>query len=79
MYCCVPPPTTHDLPPRYLTYGEEEWQEVTKRALDGIETYSEDARHSFEHTLGGLPAEGTPQGCTPLHLWILEFHLEYIL
>ncbi len=36
----------------YLTYGEEEWQALTKRALDTMELYSDEARHSFEHTVG---------------------------
>jgi len=42
----------------YITYGEEEWQGLTRRALDGMETYSDEARNSFNHTLGWLKAWG---------------------
>jgi len=38
----------------YLTYGEEEWQALTKRALEDLETYSDDARNNFNHILGWL-------------------------
>ncbi|GBF91225.1 hypothetical protein Rsub_03545 [Raphidocelis subcapitata] len=38
----------------YLTYGEDGWRDATLRALGGMETYNEDARHAFTHTLGWL-------------------------
>jgi len=40
----------------YLTYGEDEWQALTRRALEGAETYSDEARNAFQHTLGWLKA-----------------------
>jgi leucyl-tRNA synthetase len=32
----------------YLTYGEEAWRDATARALGGMETFNEDARHAFK-------------------------------
>lgn len=40
----------------YLTYGEDQWQELTKQALSQLDTYHDEARHSFEHTVGWLKA-----------------------
>ena len=34
------------------THTHTHTQALTKRALDQLETYSEDARHQFEYTLG---------------------------
>ena len=39
---------------RYLNYGEEEWKQKTKKALEATETYSEDVRKNFEATLEWL-------------------------
>ena len=32
----------------YLAYGEDAWRDATLRALEGMETYSEDCRHAFK-------------------------------
>jgi leucyl-tRNA synthetase len=38
----------------YLDYGEAEWREVTERCLAKLNTYGDDTRHQFQHTLGWL-------------------------
>ncbi|GFH22719.1 tRNA-synt_1 domain-containing protein, partial [Haematococcus lacustris] len=38
----------------YMTFGEEEWQALTREALASLETFSEETRHSFEYTLGWM-------------------------
>ena len=38
----------------YLVYGEAEWLAAARAALEGMELYSEDGRHAFEHCLGWL-------------------------
>ena len=37
-----------------MNYGEEEWKQKTKKALEATETYSEDVRKNFEATLEWL-------------------------
>ena len=39
---------------RYLNYGEEEWKATAKKALQNIETYSDDVKKNFEATLDWL-------------------------
>jgi hypothetical protein len=43
------PPTAAPLlnQTRYVIYGEDGWRDATLRALDGMETYNDDARHAF--------------------------------
>eukprot|EP00195_Chlamydomonas_chlamydogama_P014672 CAMPEP_0202900896 /NCGR_PEP_ID=MMETSP1392-20130828/12094_1 /ASSEMBLY_ACC=CAM_ASM_000868 /TAXON_ID=225041 /ORGANISM="Chlamydomonas chlamydogama, Strain SAG 11-48b" /LENGTH=1103 /DNA_ID=CAMNT_0049587353 /DNA_START=121 /DNA_END=3432 /DNA_ORIENTATION=- len=38
----------------YMTYGEEEWRALTQRCLDQLETFSDEARNSFNGCLGWL-------------------------
>ncbi|XP_075502384.1 leucine--tRNA ligase, cytoplasmic-like [Primulina tabacum] len=38
----------------YITYGEEEWKKSAEECLASMNLYSEEARHSFEHTLSWL-------------------------
>ncbi|KAI9592671.1 hypothetical protein BDF19DRAFT_450584 [Syncephalis fuscata] len=38
----------------YLDYGETEWRAVTERCLSRLNTYGEETRHQFEHTIGWL-------------------------
>lgn len=38
----------------YLLYGEEEWKVLAEECLKGMELYSDETRHGFEHTLGWL-------------------------
>lgn len=38
----------------YITYGEEEWQALTREALNAMELYSEEVKNSFHHCLGWL-------------------------
>ena len=38
----------------YLTYGEQEWKEVTANCLAAMETYDIATKHNFEHTLDWL-------------------------
>ncbi|KAL3159318.1 hypothetical protein ABBQ32_011271 [Trebouxia sp. C0010 RCD-2024] len=38
----------------YLTYGEEHWKSLTEQALQQMNTYSDEARHQFQHCLGWL-------------------------
>lgn len=38
----------------YLTYGEDAWRAATERALASMETFHDEARHAFSHTLGWL-------------------------
>ncbi|XP_042013598.1 leucine--tRNA ligase, cytoplasmic-like [Salvia splendens] len=38
----------------YITYGEEEWKKAAEECLAGMNLYSEEARHAFEHTLSWL-------------------------
>lgn len=38
----------------YITYGEENWKKDAERCLAGMNLYSEETRHGFEHTLGWL-------------------------
>ncbi len=35
----------------YLTYGEEDWQAVTRQALDALDTFHDEAKHNFQATL----------------------------
>jgi len=46
----------------YLTYGEDEWRDATVRALQGMETYNEDARHAFTWVLRRVWAGGVTFG-----------------
>lgn len=39
---------------RYLTYGEPEWRARVERCLARMNLFSDEARHSFEHTLSWL-------------------------
>lgn len=47
----------------YLIYGEENWQALALKALEQMETYSEEARHSFKHCLGELGGTGVHLCC----------------
>ncbi|DBA71743.1 TPA: hypothetical protein ACH3X2_011015 [Trebouxia sp. C0005] len=38
----------------YLTYGEDHWKHLTEQCLQQMNTYSDEARHQFEHCLGWL-------------------------
>ncbi|KAK9826880.1 hypothetical protein WJX81_003148 [Elliptochloris bilobata] len=38
----------------YITYGEADWEAATTRCLAAMETYGEEGRRAFEHTLGWL-------------------------
>ncbi|KAG6401905.1 hypothetical protein SASPL_138773 [Salvia splendens] len=38
----------------YITYGEEEWKKAAEECLAGMNLYSEEACHAFEHTLSWL-------------------------
>ncbi|KAH6804922.1 ATP binding/leucine-tRNA ligases/aminoacyl-tRNA ligase [Perilla frutescens var. frutescens] len=38
----------------YITYGEEEWRRAAEECLAGMNLYSEESRHGFEHTLSWL-------------------------
>lgn len=38
----------------YLEYGEEEWRKLAVECLAKMETYHEETRRAFEHTLGWL-------------------------
>lgn len=38
----------------YLIYGEDEWKSKAEECLAKMELYSDETRHSFEHTLGWL-------------------------
>ncbi|CAO3587608.1 unnamed protein product [Absidia cylindrospora] len=38
----------------YLDYGEPEWRAQTEECLAGMETFTLETRHQFEHTLGWL-------------------------
>ncbi|KAL0403512.1 UNVERIFIED_CONTAM: Leucine--tRNA ligase, cytoplasmic [Sesamum radiatum] len=38
----------------YITYGEQEWKKAAEECLDGMNLYSEETRHGFEHTLSWL-------------------------
>lgn len=38
----------------YITYGEEEWRKAAEECLAGMNLYSEESRHGFEHTLSWL-------------------------
>jgi len=38
----------------FFTYGEEQWRAKTEEALKNVETFSDETRHSFEHTLDWL-------------------------
>ncbi|ORZ16903.1 leucyl-tRNA synthetase [Absidia repens] len=38
----------------YLDYGESEWRAQTEECLAGMETFTLETRHQFEHTLGWL-------------------------
>ncbi len=40
----------------YMTYGEEKWQAETLEALKALNTYSDESRHQFEHTMGECSA-----------------------
>ena len=39
---------------RYLEYGEKSWKELATKALNSIETYSEDCKNNFLSTLDWL-------------------------
>ena len=38
----------------YLEYGEENWKDVTEKCLNQMNTYHEESKKNFEHTLGWL-------------------------
>ncbi|KAK9806349.1 hypothetical protein WJX72_010942 [[Myrmecia] bisecta] len=38
----------------YIIYGEEEWAKATRQCLAQMETFADECRHGFEHTLGWL-------------------------
>ncbi len=38
----------------YLEYGEEAWKAKAEKCLENMNCYHDEARHSFEHTLGWL-------------------------
>lgn len=38
----------------YLEYGEDAWKEVTEKCLENMNTYHDESRKNFEHTLGWL-------------------------
>jgi leucyl-tRNA synthetase len=38
----------------YLTYGEDQWRDEALAGLARLDTFSGEARHAFEHTLGWL-------------------------
>ncbi|CAA0820552.1 Unknown protein [Striga hermonthica] len=38
----------------YITYGEQEWKKAAVECLAGMNLYSDETRHGFEHTLSWL-------------------------
>ncbi|KAL3614781.1 hypothetical protein CASFOL_040442 [Castilleja foliolosa] len=38
----------------YITYGEQEWRKAAEECLTGMNLYSDETRHGFEHTLSWL-------------------------
>jgi leucyl-tRNA synthetase len=38
----------------YITYGEEEWKNLSEECFANMNLYSDETRHGFEHTLGWL-------------------------
>ncbi|XP_024188542.1 leucine--tRNA ligase, cytoplasmic isoform X1 [Rosa chinensis] len=38
----------------YITYGETEWKKLAEECLSGMNLYSDETRHGFEHTLSWL-------------------------
>ncbi|KAI3458926.1 hypothetical protein Pfo_015589 [Paulownia fortunei] len=38
----------------YISYGEQEWKKAADECLAGMNLYSEESRHGFEHTLSWL-------------------------
>ncbi|KAI3450362.1 hypothetical protein Pfo_007027 [Paulownia fortunei] len=38
----------------YISYGEQEWKKAAEECLAGMNLYSEESRHGFEHTLSWL-------------------------
>jgi len=38
----------------FLTYGEPVWKKATERALEKLDTYNDDTKHQFAHTLDWL-------------------------
>ena len=52
---------------RYLTYGEDEWKELTEGCLASMELYNDETRNSFEHTLGWLDRVSSASLVYPMH------------